>query len=167
MPVTDVTHDLDARTLTMTARFAAPIDQVWEVYADPRKLEKVWGPETYPATVVDHELAPGGRVTYFMTGPEGDKHYGYWEVDAVDAPRSFTFRDGFADETFAKNPELPESTNEYVFSEVDGGTEAVYTSTYASREGLEQVLAMGVVEGATSAINQIDALLAGGATSTD
>lgn len=161
MPVTDVQHDLDALTLTLTARFAAPIEQVWDVYADPRKLEKVWGPPEYPATVVDHELAPGGRVTYYMTGPEGDKHYGYWEVDTVDAPRSFTFRDGFADETFAKNPELPESRNSYEFTEDADGTRAVYTSVYASREGLEQVLAMGVVEGATASINQIDGLLAG------
>ncbi|MFC0672492.1 SRPBCC family protein [Brachybacterium hainanense] len=166
MPVTDVTHDLDALTLTLTARFDAPLDRVWQIYADPRQLEKVWGPVEYPATVVDHELAPGGRVTYYMTGPEGDRHYGYWEVDAVEEPRSFTFRDGFADETFAKNTELPESVNVYTFTEADGGTQAVYTSTFPSREGLEQVLAMGVVEGSTSAINQIDALLSAGASPT-
>ena len=42
MPVTDVTHDLDARTLTITADFAAPVERIWQVYADPRQLEKVW-----------------------------------------------------------------------------------------------------------------------------
>ena len=47
MPVTDVQHDLDALTLTITADFAAPVDRVWQVYADPRQLERVWGP---PAT---------------------------------------------------------------------------------------------------------------------
>ncbi|WP_367618868.1 SRPBCC domain-containing protein [Brevibacterium sp.] len=55
----------------MVAEFAAPPERVWEVYADPRQLEKVWGPPTYPATVVDHSLVPGGRVTYYMTSPEG------------------------------------------------------------------------------------------------
>ena len=86
MPVTDVRHDPDALTLTITADFAAPVERVWQVYADPRQLEKVWGPPTYPATVVDHDLRPGGRITYFMTGPEGDKHAGYWEVTTVDEP---------------------------------------------------------------------------------
>ena len=61
MPVTDVQHDLGTLTLTMTAQFPAPPERVWQVYADPRQLEKVWGPPTYPATVVDHDLTPGGR----------------------------------------------------------------------------------------------------------
>ena len=61
MPVTDVQQDLDNLTLTITADFAAPVERIWQVYADPRQLEKVWGPPTYPATVVDHDLTPGGR----------------------------------------------------------------------------------------------------------
>lgn len=160
MPVTDVKHDLDNLTLTITAEFAAPVERIWQVYADPRQLEKVWGPPTYPATVVDHELAPGGRVTYFMTGPEGDKFAGYWEISEVDEPRSFSFADGFADEDFNPNPELPVSKNVYTFTERDGGTRATYTSTFESAEALQTVLDMGVIEGATSAINQIDEILA-------
>jgi uncharacterized protein YndB with AHSA1/START domain len=160
MPVTDVKHDLETRTLTITAEFAAPVERIWQVYADPRQLEKVWGPPTYPATVVDHELAPGGRVTYYMTGPDGEKFAGYWEVSAVDEPRSFSFADGFADEDFTPNPELPVSKNVYTFTEHDEGTRATYTSTFESAEGLQKVLDMGVIEGATSAINQIDELLA-------
>jgi uncharacterized protein YndB with AHSA1/START domain len=160
MPVTDVRQDLDALTLTITADFAAPVERVWQVYADPRQLEKVWGPPTYPATVVDHDLRPGGRITYFMTGPEGDKHAGYWEVTAVDEPAGLTFLDGFADLDFTPNPDLPVSTNVYTFTPHEGGTRAVYVSTFASAEGLQQVLDMGVVEGATEAINQIDGLVA-------
>ena len=96
MPVTDVQHDLDALTLTITADFAAPVERVWEVYADPRQLELVWGPPGWPATFVDHDLAPGGRMNYFMTSPEGEKYYAYWDVTSVSEPTSFTFRDGFA-----------------------------------------------------------------------
>ena len=32
MPVTDVQHDLDARSLSITADFAAPAARVWEVH---------------------------------------------------------------------------------------------------------------------------------------
>jgi uncharacterized protein YndB with AHSA1/START domain len=161
MPVTDVQHDLDALTLTITAEFAAPLDRVWQVYADPRQLERVWGPPGYPATFVDHELAPGGRMTYFMTSPEGERFYAYWEITTVDEPSGFTFEDGFAlDETFAPNPEMPVASNDYAFAEVDGATHATFVGTYASAEGLQKVLDMGVVEGSTLAINQIDDLLA-------
>jgi uncharacterized protein YndB with AHSA1/START domain len=159
MPVTDVTHDLDNRTLTITAEFAAPVERIWQVYADPRQLEKVWGPPSHPATVVEHDLAPGGRVHYFMTGPEGEKFAGYWKVTAVDAPRTFSFEDGFADLDFTPNPDLPVSTNVYTFTEHDGRTRATYVSTYDTAEALEKVLEMGVVEGASTAINQIDALV--------
>lgn len=159
MPVTDVSHDVDTMTLTITAEFAAPVARIWQVYADPRQLEKVWGPPTYPATVVEHDLTPGGRVTYFMTSPDGAKFAGYWKVTAVDEPTSFAFEDGFADSDFTPNPDLPVSANVYTFSEHDGRTSAVYLATYSSPEALQRVLDMGVVEGASAAVNQIDELV--------
>jgi uncharacterized protein YndB with AHSA1/START domain len=160
MPVTDITKDVENRTLTITAEFAAPVERVWALYADPRQLEQVWGPPEYPATFVDHDLRPGGRMTYYMTSPEGEKFAGYWDIDEVDEPSRFAFRDGFADADLNPNPELPVSRNDYVFSTTDAGTLAVFTSTYDSAEALQTVLDMGMEEGATTAINQIDGFLA-------
>lgn len=161
MPVTDVTQDLDTRTLTISAEFAAPVQRIWEIYADPRQLEQVFGPPTYPATFVDHDLRPGGGARYFMTSPEGEKYYGWWKITAVDEPRSFAFEDGFAsDDSFTPVEDLPVSKNVYTFEATDSGTRATFTSTYDSAEALQKVLDMGVVEGATSAIGQIDALVA-------
>jgi uncharacterized protein YndB with AHSA1/START domain len=161
MPVTDVTHDLDTRTLRITAEFAAPVERIWQIYADPRQLEKVFGPPSYPATFVEHDLTPGGTARYFMTSPEGEKYYGWWNVTAVDEPRSFTFEDGFAsDDSFTPAEDMPVSQNVYAFEPTATGTRATFTSTYDSAEGLQKVLEMGVVEGATSAINQIDTLVA-------
>jgi uncharacterized protein YndB with AHSA1/START domain len=162
MPVTDVKHDLDDLTLTIVADFAAPVERIWEVYADARQLERVWGPPTYPATFVDHSLTPGSRSTYFMTGPEGDKHAGFWDIKETNEPTDFTFDDGFADLDFNPDPDLPVGRNVFTFTEHDGGTRATYVSTYADAEGLQRVLDMGIVEGATSAINQIDDLVAAG-----
>jgi uncharacterized protein YndB with AHSA1/START domain len=160
MPVTDITKDIENRTLTITAEFAAPVDRVWALYADPRQLEQVWGPPEYPATFVDHDLRPGGRMTYYMTSPEGEKFAGYWDVDEVAEPSAFAFRDGFADADLEPNPDLPVSHCAYAFSATDRGTRAVYTSSYASAEDLQQVLDMGMEEGARSAIDQIDGFLA-------
>ena len=55
---------------------------------------------------------------------------------------------------------MPQSRQTYSFVPADGGTRATYVSTYATAEALETVLAMGVVEGASSALNQIDDLVA-------
>ena len=67
MPVISVVKDADARTMTITARFDAPIGRVWQVWSDPRQLERWWGPPRYPAKVTEHDLAPGGTVAYAVT----------------------------------------------------------------------------------------------------
>ncbi|WP_157157627.1 MULTISPECIES: SRPBCC domain-containing protein [unclassified Diaminobutyricimonas] len=159
MPVIDIAKDVDNRTLTITAEFAAPVDRVWALYADPRQLEKVWGPPTYPATFVDHDLTPGGRCTYYMTSPEGEKYGGWWQITAVDEPHSFSFDDGFAEADLTPNPDLPVSHNVYSFAPVAGGTRATFVSTYDSAEDLQKVLDMGVEEGSRESINQIDDFL--------
>ena len=122
MPVVDISKNVDALSLTIVADFAAPVQRVWELYADPRQLERVWGPPEYPATVVDHDLAPGGRVNYYMTGPDGERFYGYWQVDQVASPDHFTFADGFADSEFEPNTDLPVSENTYTFTAHAEGT---------------------------------------------
>ena len=98
MSVTSIVNDRGAKTMTLTAEFDAPLERVWEIWADPRKLERWWGPPSYPATVENHDLTPGGSVTYYMTGPEGDKPRGWWKVISADPPHHLEFEDGFADD---------------------------------------------------------------------
>ena len=80
MTVTAVRKDPDALTLTVIAEFEASPERVWQLWSDPRQLERWWGPPTYPATFTKHDLAPGSRVEYHMTGPEGDQPKGYWDI---------------------------------------------------------------------------------------
>lgn len=161
MPVTSAEHDLDALALTITADFAAPVERVWKVYDDPRQLEQVWGPPGWPATFEAHDLTEGGTMHFYLTSPEGQRFYNFWTVTAVDEPTSFAFTDGFAlDETYAPNADMPQSEAVYTFTPTDAGTRATFVTTYATAEALEMVLSMGVVEGASAAINQIDDLLA-------
>ena len=160
MTLKTVEKDPTTLTMTVTAEFSAPVERVWQLYADPRQLERWWGPPTYPATVVDHDLVPGGSVTYFMTGPEGDKHQGWWQVLAVDAPHSFEVRDGFADDTGTPNPDLPTMTLRFVLSEEGGVTQVVTTTTFPSLEAMEQLVNMGMEEGMREAMAQMDDVLA-------
>ena len=161
MPVTDIQQDIDNRTLTIVADFAAPVERVWQVYADPRQLEKIWGPPEYPATVVDHDLSAGGAVNYFMTSPEGEKYAGWWRVSAVAPPRRLEFEDGFADAEGRPNPDMPVTVVAVTLDDRDGGgTRMEITSTFATVEAMDQLLAMGMDEGMTAALGQIDALLA-------
>lgn len=160
MPLTNVDTDIDNRTLTMTCEFGVPIERVWQVWADPRQLEKWWGPEGYPASVTEHDLTPGSFVKYHMTSPEGEKFPGGWEVIAVEEPHRLELRDFFADAEGNPSESAPVSRMTIELVEFDGGTRMINTSTWESAEAMQQVLDMGVVEGSKSAIGQLDALLA-------
>jgi len=160
MTVTNVQKDSAALTMTLTAQFDAPIGRVWELWRDPRLLERWWGPPTYPATVVDHDLSPGGRVSYFMTGPEGDQPHGWWRVIAVDAPHRLEFEDGFADETGAPNLDMPTMNIGVSLSEESPGTTRMeVVTTFSSLDEMEKIIAMGMEEGIKAAMSQIDGIL--------
>ncbi|UQA92522.1 SRPBCC family protein [Streptomyces halobius] len=162
MTVIDVQKNPETLTLTITARFDAPPARVWQIWQDPRQLERWWGPPTYPATVVDHDLTPGGAVTYFMTGPEGDKHNGWWRIVSVDAPYRLEFEDGFADDSGHPNPDMPTMTvRVQLTAEGETATTMTIESTFPTPEAMEQLVSMGMVEGMSAALNQVDALLAG------
>jgi uncharacterized protein YndB with AHSA1/START domain len=159
MSVTSVDKDFDNLTLTLIADFDAPVEQVWQLWADPRQLERWWGPPTYPATFERHDLSAGGEVTYYMTGPEGDTHRGWWRVQSVNPPRFLEFTDGFADEEGKPNDQLPVTTAQMQLTEHEGGTRMELRSSFESREEMDKLIGMGVAEGLQEAIGQMDALL--------
>ncbi|HJU52540.1 MAG TPA: SRPBCC domain-containing protein [Acidimicrobiia bacterium] len=161
MTVTAVRKDPKALTMSITAEFDASPERVWQLWADPRQLERWWGPPTYPATFTTHDLTPGSRVEYHMTGPEGDQPRGYWDVLEVDPPRLLVFRDGFADADGKPNDALPRNEGRVTIESLESGrTSMTIESRFPSTEAMEQVLAMGMEEGLKQAVGQIDAILA-------
>ena len=159
MTVTSTDKDFDNLTITLVADFEAPIERVWDLWADPRKLERWWGPPTYPATFEKHDLSPGGEVTYFMTGPEGDTHRGWWRVTSVDPPTSLEFTDGFADDEGEPKEDMPITAVQIQLADHDGGTRMEIRSTFDSREQMQELVDMGAVEGLQQSVGQMDALL--------
>ena len=96
-----------------------------------------------------------------MTGPEGDQPRGYWEIDEADPPRWLVFRDGFANDDGTPNSDLPSTESRVRIEEIgDGRTRMSIISIFPSRVAMEQILAMGMEEGLTQAVGQIDAILA-------
>lgn len=161
MTVTAVHKDPQALSMTIDAEFEATAERVWQLWADPRQLERWWGPPTYPATVTAHDLRVGGRVEYHMTGPEGDQPRGYWEIVEAEAPHRLVFRDGFANPDGTPNTDLPSMEARVTIEAIgDGRTRMSVRSVFPSTEAMEQILAMGAEEGMKQAMGQIDAILA-------
>jgi uncharacterized protein YndB with AHSA1/START domain len=161
--VIGVTKDPEAMTMTITARFDARIERVWEIWSDPRRLERWWGPPEYPATVLEHDLSAGGTVAYALTGAGGDRHHGVWRVLHVDPPRSLEIEDSFADENGKPNAEMPAVVMRVTLTETPSGTEMAIVTRFPSVDAMERLVAMGMEAGITSSVAQIDGLLSGSA----
>jgi uncharacterized protein YndB with AHSA1/START domain len=167
MTVTAVHKDPRSLTMTLEAEFDASPERVWQLWADPRQLERWWGPPGYPATFTKHSLVPGSRVEYHMTGPDGEQPHGYWDIIETEPPHRLVVRDGFANEDGTPNTELPMGTMKVTIQATGGGkTRMSIESEFPSLEAMEQLLAMGQEEGMTQAVGQIDAILAEDAART-
>jgi uncharacterized protein YndB with AHSA1/START domain len=150
--------------MTLEAEFDASPERVCQLWADPRQLERWWGPPTYPATVEEHDLTAGGHVTYYMTGPEGDQPRGWWKVLEVEPPRLLVVEDGFADDTGAPNPAMPTMLMRVEITDRPGGITMTIASRFPSLDAMEQLISMGMEEGLREAMGQIDSILAGART---
>lgn len=160
MTVVSSHTDPEALTLTFVAEFDASVERVWQVWEDPRLLERWWGPPTWPATFDRHEFVPGGRSNYYMTGPDGEKARGWWVITSIEPPRRLEFDDGFADENGEPVGDMGATHGVVTLEASEVGTRMTAVTTFESVEQLEKMLAMGMEEGMREALGQIDALLA-------
>jgi uncharacterized protein YndB with AHSA1/START domain len=160
MPVTSVTTDPEALTLTLVADFPVPVERLWGAFADPRRLERFWGPPGYPATFATYNLRPGGVAHYWMTSPEGQRFHGRWEFAEVEEPGRIVVLDSFADERGEIDPSVPTGRMTLTLEATPTGSRLTAVSASPTAEALEQVLAMGQAEGMRQAIGQLDTVLA-------
>jgi uncharacterized protein YndB with AHSA1/START domain len=160
MTVISTDKDTDALTMTFVATFDADVARVWQVWEDPRQLERWWGPPTWPATFEQHSFVPGGHSRYYMTGPDGEKARGWWSIVAIDAPRRLEIDDGFADDDGEPVATMDPMRMVVTLEAADTGTRMTTVTTFANPEQMQHVLDMGIEEGMRLAMGQIDALLA-------
>lgn len=159
MTVIISTKDVENLTLTLVAEFDATPDRVWDVWEDPRKLERWWGPPTFPATFTRHEFVVGGESRYFMTGPAGETPRGWWRIDAIDKPRRLDFANGLAGDDGEPAPDVEPMSGYVTFEATDSGTRMTAVTHFIDAAQMQTMLDMGMQEGMTQAIGQIDALL--------
>lgn len=159
MPVTDILTDAENLTMTVIADFAAPVERLWRAYTDPRQLERFWGPPGWPATFTRFEFTAGGRALYHMTSPQGEPSRGAWEFLRIDEPHRLEVLDAFVDENGDPLDGFPAMRMVMQFEATAAGSRMSSTSYFPSLEALEQVIAMGAVEGTRQSLDQLDAVL--------
>jgi uncharacterized protein YndB with AHSA1/START domain len=155
MPLTSVTKDAAKLTITVVGDYPVPQKRLWDAFADPRQLERFWGPPAFPATFTRHDFRVGGRAEYFLTLPEGKKWSGSWKFTAVHPISAFEAHDG---EDNAGDENMPASMR-FTFESTPRGSRLTIVTQFSSVEAMEQTIP-GMEEGLRAAMPQLDALLA-------
>jgi uncharacterized protein YndB with AHSA1/START domain len=160
VPITSITSDPETLTMTLVGDYPVPVERLWLAWTDPRQLERFWGPPEWPARFTRHDLVVGGRSDYVMTGPDGTRSAGYWVYERVEEGRLIEVTDGFAGDDGAANDAMPSMRMQMRFESTATGSRFTSVTTFPSMETMEQLTAMGMVEGATAAFGQLDDVLA-------
>ena len=160
MPITDITSNPHDLTMTVVADYPVPVERLWDAYADPRLLERFWGPEQWPATFTRHDMAVGGQSRYHMTGPDGTSSAGWFRFVAVEKHKRIEVVDGFGGDPDAPAEGMPTMHMVFTFESTPKGSRHTTVTTFPSVEAMEQLVQMGMMEGMKSAMSQIDAVLA-------
>lgn len=160
MPITSVSSDPQALTLTVVGDYPVSVERLWEAYTDPRQLERFWGPETWPAKFTRHDFVVGGQARYTMTGPDGATSSGWWRFLAIERLRLIEIEDGFSNPDGTPNTGMPSMRMSFTFETTVSGARFIGVTRFASIESMEQLVKMGMIEGLRSAMGQLDAVLA-------
>jgi uncharacterized protein YndB with AHSA1/START domain len=71
--------------LTLTRRFNAPMERVWEAWVDPEQVKQWWGPDGFTAPLAKMDFREGGTSLVCMTAPQfgiGDQ-YSTWTYEKI------------------------------------------------------------------------------------
>jgi uncharacterized protein YndB with AHSA1/START domain len=160
MPITSVSSDPATLSLTVIADYPVSVRRLWEAYADPRQLERFWGPVEWPATFTRHDMAVGGESHYIMRGPDGTESRGAFRFLQIEPHRLIELEDFFANADGSHNAKMPNMRMRWTFETTATGSRYTAVTHFPSVEAMETLVQMGMVEGMRSAMSQTDAVLA-------
>lgn len=145
----------DDLIITVERSFNAPLDPVWAAWTEADILCQWWAPKPYECIITDLDLRAGGRWSYYMQGPAGDRHYCCFDYEEVRPKQFFSGRDGFCDEHGSINGEMPRMRWENRFEALDGRTLVKVRISFECAADLERILAMGFKDGFTVGMDQL------------
>jgi uncharacterized protein YndB with AHSA1/START domain len=146
------------RQIVITRTFRAPPRTVWEVWTNPRHVEKWWAPTSRDCTVSSAvaDVKVGGTYRYVTRVSTGDEFAFVGKYVELTPPSRLVYT-----QIFEPMAEAGEAVVTVTFEERPGGTTFMRsTELYPSAEALEAALASGMESGMRETLDQLDALAA-------
>ncbi len=139
--------------------FSVHLVKVWIAFTDSKMLDQWWAPKPWKARTEKMDFSEGGKWLYVMMGPKGDKHWGRTDYKTIIPQESFTALDGFCNSKGELIQDLPQIHWSTYFKEDNNLTKVNFDLTFNTLDDLEKLLEMGMKEGFTAALENLDSIL--------
>lgn len=160
MNQTHITKDPSRKKIVVQRTFDAPRPRVWAAWTDSALLDQWWAPKPWKAVTHSFDFREGGHWHYYMSGPEGEKHWAWIDYLTINAPENFTGEDAFCDEAGQKSGEISGIHWLNEFHDAGETTDVIVTITFSTEADMEQIIGMGFEEGFSMGLDQLEELLA-------
>ena len=154
-----VTKKRAEKQMITEREFPAPREKVWQAWTESDLRDQWWAPKPWKAATESFDFSEGGHWHYSMNGPAGEKIFAWVGYFTIDPKNRITAEDAFCDATGKKTPDMPVMLWEIEFSDAGVGTKVIVTTTFASEADMDTILSMGVEEGFTMALDNLEAIL--------
>jgi len=157
----DFLVDKEKNTMTVKREFAAGRQLVWDCHTKSELLNQWFAPKPFTTKTKTMDFREGGHWHYAMIGPDGQEYWARMDYLKIKPIESYSLLDAFCDESGVLNAALPRANWAVAFHEKGEDHCLVQTVvTYQSLADLEKVIEMGMKEGLTMTLENLDDLLA-------
>ncbi len=156
---TEVVKDLKEKSILVSRKFDAPVEDVWRAFTESQLLDQWWAPAPWRAETKSMNFAVGGYWLYAMVSPENQKHWGRMNYLDIQHHKSFDIEDFFCDENGKTNDQLPHSKGQNLFTATEDGTRVDFKMHYPTEADLQKIIEMGFEQGITACFEQLQQLL--------
>ncbi len=150
------TKDLDSKKIKVVREFAATLSEVWPAWTEASLLDQWWAPKPYKAVTKFMDFREGGYWLYYMSGPNGERHWCRVDFITIEPQKKFSVENYFCDEAGVKNNDMPSMHWNNRFYKTAEGTKVEVEITFAEKADLEKIVEMGFEGGFTAALENLD-----------
>ncbi|MFZ1572307.1 MAG: SRPBCC family protein [Candidatus Kapaibacterium sp.] len=147
------------KQIVIIREFEADREIVWNCFTKKELLEKWFAPKPWHAKTKTMEFKKGGFWLYAMCGPNGEEHWGKMEYFNINPIESYEGLDKFCDENGIQNMDLPSQYWNVNFQVKNDITLVKIIISYKSLEDLEALIKMGMKEGLTMTLKNLDEII--------
>ncbi|MCQ4035959.1 SRPBCC family protein [Kaistella montana] len=151
--------DFEAATVFVMATYKSTPALVWDYFTKQELLDQWWAPNPWRCETSNLDFRECGQWNYAMVGPDNERHRAGVIYEEINAPRSISWTDFFADENGNPTLEIPSVNWLIGFTGIEEGTKLTINIHFNSENDMKMILDMGFEEGFKMGLNQLAELI--------